>query len=104
MSFLLDCPNCGPRDVNEFSCAGEVTVRPKESPTLRELTSYIYFRRNVAGVQREWWYHRHGCEIWFQAERDTRTNEVVSTEIIEPSSRAGTPGPESVATPDTPAV
>ena len=35
MSFLLDCPNCGPRDVNEFSCAGEVTVRPKRSPTLR---------------------------------------------------------------------
>jgi heterotetrameric sarcosine oxidase delta subunit len=104
MSFLLDCPNCGPRDVNEFSCAGEVTVRPKESPTLRELTSYVYFRRNVAGVQREWWYHRHGCEIWFQAERDTRTNEVLSTEIVEPSSRAGTPGPESVATPDTPAV
>jgi len=104
VSFLLDCPNCGPRDVNEFSCAGEVTVRPKTSPTLRELTSYIYFRRNVAGVQREWWYHRQGCEVWFQAERDTRTNEVLGTEIVEPSARAGTPGPESVATPDTPAV
>jgi heterotetrameric sarcosine oxidase delta subunit len=104
VSFLLDCPHCGPRDVNEFSCAGEVTVRPKKSPTLRELTSYIYFRRNVAGVQREWWYHRQGCEIWFQAERDTRTNEVLLTEIVDPSSRAGTPGPESVATPDTPAV
>jgi len=104
MSFLLECPNCGPRDVNEFSCAGEVTVRPKSSPSLRELTSYIYFRRNVAGVQREWWYHRQGCEIWFQAERDTRTNEVLHTEIVEPASRAGTPGPEGVATPDTPAV
>jgi methylglutamate dehydrogenase subunit B len=104
VSFLLNCPNCGPRDVNEFSCAGEVTVRPKEAPTLRELTSYIYFRRNVAGVQREWWYHRQGCNIWFQAERDTRTNEVLRTEIAEPSSRAGTPGPDSVATPDTPAV
>jgi len=104
VSFLLGCPNCGPRDVNEFSCAGEVTERPKASPSLRELTSYIYFRRNVAGVQREWWYHRLGCEVWFQAERDTRTNEVLHTEIVEPSSRAGTPGPESVATPDTPAV
>jgi sarcosine oxidase subunit delta len=104
VSFLLDCPNCGPRDVNEFSCAGEVTVRPKEPPSLRELTSYIYFRRNVAGVQREWWYHRLGCEIWFQAERDTRTNEVLLTEIVDPSSRAGTPEPESVATPDSPAV
>ena len=29
----LPCPNCGPRDVNEFSCAGRVTVRPKSSPS-----------------------------------------------------------------------
>lgn len=77
MSFLLPCPNCGPRPVDEFTCAGEVTVRPKRSPTLRELTSYLYFRRNVAGVQREWWCHRLGCEAWFRAERDTRTNEVL---------------------------
>jgi heterotetrameric sarcosine oxidase delta subunit len=91
MSFLLECPNCGPRDVNEFTCAGEVTVRPKASPSLRELTTYIYFRRNVAGVQREWWYHRQGCEIWFQAERDTRTIEVLLTEIVEPAPQPGTP-------------
>lgn len=81
MSFLLPCPNCGPRDVEEFRCAGEVTVRPKSAPSLRELTSYIYVRDNVAGVHREWWFHRSGCEIWFVAERDTRTNEVVKTEI-----------------------
>ena len=81
MSFLLTCPNCGPRDVHEFACAGEVTVRPKSDPTLGELTSYLYFRRNAAGVHREWWYHRYGCEAWFLAERDTRTNEVVKTEL-----------------------
>jgi heterotetrameric sarcosine oxidase delta subunit len=104
MSFLLPCPNCGPRDVNEFSYAGEVTVRPKESPSLRELASYVYFRRNPAGVQREWWYHRFGCEVWFQAERDTRTNEVLLTEIVEPAAREGAAGPEEAAIPDTPAV
>jgi sarcosine oxidase subunit delta len=76
MSFLLSCPSCGLRDVNEFAYGGEVTSRPTQSPSLRELTSYLYFRRNVAGVQREWWYHRYGCRLWFQAERDTRTNEV----------------------------
>jgi methylglutamate dehydrogenase subunit B len=81
MSFLLPCPNCGPRDVNEFHFQGEVTKRPRRTPTLRELTSYLYFRENVAGPQREWWYHRDGCEAWFQAERDTRTNEVSSTWI-----------------------
>ena len=41
----------------------------------------LYFRDNVAGVHREWWYHRHGCGLWFVAERDTTTNEVVSTEV-----------------------
>ncbi len=86
MSFLLACPNCGPRDVSEFACAGEVTVRPKSPPSLRELTSYLYFRRNVAGVQSEWWYHRLGCQVWFQAERDTRTNEV--QRVLAPRPRA----------------
>ena len=81
MSFLLPCPNCGPRDVEEFRCAGEVTVRPKGSPSPRELNTYIYFRENVAGVSREWWYHRYGCELWFIAERDTRTNAVLKTEL-----------------------
>jgi heterotetrameric sarcosine oxidase delta subunit len=103
VSFLLPCPNCGPRDVNEFAYQGEITRRPKESPTFRELTTYLYFRENVAGVQREWWYHRLGCEAWFQAERDTRTNEVLRTELV--GRGAGhAPGPEAPAIPDTPAV
>ena len=80
MSFLLPCPTCGPRDVEEFRCAGEVTRRPKQKPSLRELTTYIYFRDNVAGVHREWWFHR-ACENWFLAERDTVTNEVVKVEV-----------------------
>jgi methylglutamate dehydrogenase subunit B len=104
MSFLLPCPNCGPRDVNEFSYAGEVTVRPKAAPTLRELMTYVYFRRNVAGVQREWWYHRLGCEVWFQAERDTRTNEVVSVEIPAVSRGEGIAAHNVTETPDMPAV
>jgi sarcosine oxidase subunit delta len=52
---------------------------------LRELTDYVYFRDNVAGVQREWWYHRAGCGVWFVAERDTRTNDVLRTEIPPPA-------------------
>ena len=81
MSFLLTCPWCGLRDVNEFRYQGEVTRRPGPDPTLRELTDYVYFRDNVAGVQREWWYHRVGCGLWFVAERDTRTNEVLWTAV-----------------------
>jgi heterotetrameric sarcosine oxidase delta subunit len=71
MSLLIPCPICGARDVDEFAYAGEVLRRPSQTPSLRELASYLYFRDSVAGVQREWWYHRLGCERWFLAERDT---------------------------------
>ena len=58
-------------------------LRPavRSRPDQRQLNTYNYFRRNVAGVQREWWYHRSGCRVWFLAERDTRTNEVQWTAL-----------------------
>ena len=76
MSFLLTCPNCGQREITDFVYGGEVVERP-ERPTERQLRAYNYMRANRAGVQREWWYHRSGCALWFLADRDTRTNEVV---------------------------
>ena len=91
MSFVLSCPNCGPREVTDFGYGGEIVPRPIERPELRELGVYNYFRRNVAGVQREWWYHRSGCCAWFIAERDTRTNEVLMTALPDP----GTAAPEA---------
>jgi heterotetrameric sarcosine oxidase delta subunit len=81
MSYVLTCPNCGPREVTDFGYGGELNPRPREAPSLRELSEYNYFRRNVAGVQREWWNHRSGCGDWFIAERDTRTNEVFFTAL-----------------------
>jgi heterotetrameric sarcosine oxidase delta subunit len=82
MSFVLSCPNCGSREVTDFAFGGEASNRP-DRPSLRELNEYNYFRRNVAGVQREWWYHRSGCRTWFLAERDTRTNQVLWTATPE---------------------
>ena len=81
MSFLLTCPNCGTREVTDFGYGGEVSPRPTQPASLRELSAYNYFRRNTAGIQREWWVHRSGCRAWFLAERDTRTNEVVWTAL-----------------------
>jgi len=77
LSFILTCPNCGPRPVDEFGYGGEVTNRVTSSEDERELFSYLYFRRNVAGDQREWWYHSSGCREWFQAERNTDHNQVL---------------------------
>ena len=79
MSFVLSCPNCGPREVTDFGFGGELVPRPRSRPSVRELNAYNYFRHNTAGVQREWWFHRSGCRVWFIAERDTRSNEVLWT-------------------------
>jgi len=86
MALLVTCPSCGPREVEELRCAGESTRRPTESPTQRELNDYVYFRENVWGVQREWWFCRV-CEDWFLAERHTATNAVVRTWHPLPATR-----------------
>ena len=93
MSMLVECPNCGPREIAELRCAGEVTRRPKQTPTLRELNEYIYFRANEAGVQREWWFCR-ACEDWFLAERNTVSNEVLKTWLPVPAAREQADGAE----------
>ena len=74
-------PGPGGQHRNKSDTMVRVTHRPTGSPSLRELTDYVYFRDNVAGVQREWWQHRTGCGEWFLAERDTRTNEVQAVSL-----------------------
>ena len=98
MSFLLTCPNCGVREVADFGFGGEVSPRPERPQTLRELSTYNYFRRNVAGLQREWWVHRSGCRAWFLAERDTRTNEVAWTALPADADAAAGATTRTVAT------
>jgi len=77
MSFILSCPNCGPRAVDEYAYGGEVTERATTSEDERALFHYLYFRTNTGGAQREWWFHSSGCREWFQAERNTTRNEVL---------------------------
>ena len=79
MAFLIGCPNCGERNVYEFQFGGEQVVRPEPDATTLEWTKYFYVRRNVAGDQLEWWYHKLGCRKWFVALRDTVTNKIHET-------------------------
>ena len=76
MTFLITCPNCGPREALEFAFGGETTRRAGPTATDRELAASLYFRRNVDGWQTEWWVHQSGCRAWFLAERHTTTNEI----------------------------
>jgi sarcosine oxidase subunit delta len=77
----IDCPNCGPRNVQEFRYGGEYNPRPPEPMAVmaEEWTDYIFMQNNEQGLQKEWWYHRAGCQLWFLAERHTKTNEISRT-------------------------
>jgi sarcosine oxidase subunit delta len=88
MSFLLACPNCGPRNVHEFTYGGEIVPPPDRPPGTAGT--------NLPGVQRERWYHRLGCRRWFAAERDVSTNAVHRTGwfALHPESSPTHPGDE----------
>lgn len=77
----INCPNCGPRNSQEFRYGGEYNPRPARPIHAGEgeWTDYIFMRENKLGVQKEWWYHRAGCGLWFLAERHTKTNQVERT-------------------------
>jgi sarcosine oxidase subunit delta len=85
MSFLVPCPNCGPRSVYEFRFGGELRRRPQSDAPDSDWVDYIYNRANINGKQKEWWYHRDGCGKWFIAERDTTSN-IVSASYWEQDS------------------
>ena len=78
--FRIDCPVCGKRNVSEFRYGGELTQRP-DGEDQRAWAHYLYMRKNEAGVVREWWYHRQGCQSWFQVERDSRNNKVLAAGV-----------------------
>ncbi len=74
MSFLLSCPNCGKRPVQEFTFKGEYQKRPAPDAPFEAWTDYVFMAANRAGRQTEWWFHRNGCQRWFLTERDTTDN------------------------------
>ena len=79
MSLLVPCPNCGLREFTEFSYGGETNARPAPGTAPEALADYLFVRRNAAGEQQEWWYHRSGCRSWFLARRDTVSNRFVDS-------------------------
>lgn len=80
--FIIDCPYCGKRDQTEFSCHGEAHIARPEDPqnlTDEQWGEYIFFRSNTKGMHRERWVHTHGCRRWFNALRNTVTDEIFAT-------------------------
>ena len=80
--LLIKCPYCGERDQSEFTNGGEAHVtRPKnpEQVTDREWAEYVFIRSNPKGIYYERWVHAHGCKKWFNAVRNTSTDEILLT-------------------------
>jgi heterotetrameric sarcosine oxidase delta subunit len=79
--LLIPCPWCGQRDETEFRYGGQAHVAYPEDPaalTDEEWARHLFFRDNPNGPFAERWCHSAGCRRWFNAVRDTVTNEILA--------------------------
>jgi heterotetrameric sarcosine oxidase delta subunit len=80
--MLIPCPECGPRNENEFHYGGQAHVPyPADggaNATDQEWAEYLFFRDNPKGPFAERWVHSAGCRRWFNAIRDTVTYEFLA--------------------------
>lgn len=79
----IRCICCGPRDENEFICAGTSHLtRPSLEASDAVWGDYLFFRDNPKGLHLERWRHVYGCGLWFNLARDTLTHEVLAVYAI----------------------
>jgi heterotetrameric sarcosine oxidase delta subunit len=79
--LLISCPWCGVREEPEFGYGGQAHVAYPDDPEAlddEQWARYLFFRANPKGRFAERWVHSAGCRRWFNAVRDTVTNEFVS--------------------------
>ena len=74
----IECPWCGSRTEDEFTCGGQSHIaRPDPSTASdEEWAAYLYQRNNPKGLHYERWHHSFGCRQWFNMARDTVTHEI----------------------------
>jgi sarcosine oxidase subunit delta len=80
--LLIACPYCGERPELEFVYGGEAHIaRPaaEADVTPGQWAAYLYARTNERGVQAERWRHTRGCGRFFNALRDTTTDQFIAT-------------------------
>ena len=92
--LLIHCPHCGARDEAEFSCGGEAHIaRPLAENKINDaqFADYLFYRHNPKGVFLERWRHAAGCRKWFNAVRDTVTDEIIEIYPMgsQPKTKAG---------------
>ena len=81
--LLIICPNCGPRNSDEFSYQGERLPRPDVTTTKpSEWRRHLYMKSNERGWVTERWFHTSGCRRFVMIERHTESNEIRSVTQI----------------------
>ena len=89
--LLIHCPYCRmARPESEFRYGGEAHVaRPADPASVSDddWAAFLYMRANTKGVHAERWRHVHGCGRFFNALRDTVSDQILKTY------EAGTPRP-----------
>jgi sarcosine oxidase subunit delta len=79
---LLPCPVNGLRPVSEFTYWGELREMPDpESASDTQWADYVFNRNGAGGTKKEWWCHTPS-NVWFVAERNTLTDEIVLTYLV----------------------
>ena len=80
--LLIPCPWCGQRDETEFSYGSESHINRPEDPFAlsdEQWADYLFMRKNTMGPHREQWWHSAGCRRWFNVQRDTVTQRILSS-------------------------
>ena len=84
--LLITCPQCGPRDVTEFTYGGDAGVRRPANPqdvSDEQWAAYVFIRDNPRGEHKEIWQHSFGCRRWITVARNTYTHDIASTGLPE---------------------
>ena len=80
--LLIHCPYCGERPEPEFAYGGQAHIARPAQPaetSPEEWTQFLYLRNNTRGVHAERWRHTRGCGRFFNALRDTTTDQFLAT-------------------------
>jgi sarcosine oxidase subunit delta len=81
--LLIHCPYCDEkRPEIEFTHAGEAHIaRPtaKEQAVMsdEDWSKYMFIRDNIRGESAERWWHNAGCNMFFNAVRNTVTDKFI---------------------------
>ena len=87
--MLIPCPQCGPRDIREFTCKGHETHMQRPGPDAPPAAwdDHLHNRDNPAGPTRELWHHAAGCGAWLVVSRNTVTHAIAGATLAREATR-----------------